>query len=116
MTVVSKNVYFEALNYIVDKYSNTYDSTIIMKPIDVKCNSYAEYNVESIDKDPKLEKSDHFRISKYKIIFAKGYAPNWSEDFFVINKIKNTLPWTYAIVIVMVKKLFEPEIELQRTN
>ena len=54
MTVVSKNVYFDVLNYIVDTYNNTYDTTIIMKPIDVKSNSYAEYNVESIDRDPKL--------------------------------------------------------------
>ena len=113
---MSKNVYFDVLNYIVDTYNNTYDTTIIMKPIDVKSNSYAEYNVESIDKDPKLKKSDHFRISKYKNIFSKGYAPNWSEDVFVINRIRNTVPWTYAIVMIMVKKLLEPEKELQRTN
>ena len=37
------------------------------------------------------------RISKYKNIFAKGYAPNWSEEIFVIKKIKNTVPWTYVI-------------------
>ena len=116
MTVVSKNVYFDALSYIVDKYNNIYDTTIIKKPIDVKSNSCAEYNVESIDKGPKLKKSDHFRISKYKNIFAEGYAPNWSEDVFVINKIKNTVPWTYGIVIVMVKKLLEPEKECQRAN
>ena len=36
-------------------------------------------------------------ISKYKNIFAKGYAPNWSEDVFVITKIKNSVPWTYVI-------------------
>ena len=37
------------------------------------------------------------RISKYKNIFAKGYMPNWSEEIFVIKKIKNTVPWTYVI-------------------
>ena len=37
------------------------------------------------------------RISKYKNIFAKGYTPNWSEEVFVIRKIKNTVPWTYVI-------------------
>ena len=36
-------------------------------------------------------------ISNYKNIFAKGYAPNWSEEVFLINKIKNTAPWTYII-------------------
>ena len=49
MTAVSKNVYFDVLNDIVDKYNNTYDRTIKMNPIDVKFNSYAEYNV-----DPKF--------------------------------------------------------------
>ena len=48
-------------------------------------------------KDPKFKVGDHVRISKYKNIFAKGYAANWSEEVFVINKIKNTVPWTYAI-------------------
>ena len=47
-----------------------------MKPIDVKSSFYAEYNVESNVKDPKFKIGDHVRISKYKNIFAKGYAPN----------------------------------------
>ena len=37
------------------------------------------------------------RISKYKNIFAKRYTPNWSEEVFVIKKIRNTVPWTYVI-------------------
>ena len=40
---------------------------------------------------------DHVRISKYKNIFTKGYMPNWSEEIFIIKKIKNTVPWTYVI-------------------
>ena len=36
------------------------------------------------------------RISKYKNTFLKGYNPNWSEDLFVIQEVKNTVPWTYA--------------------
>ena len=47
---------------------------------------------KSNKKDPKFKVGDHFRISKYKNIFAKGYAPNWSKEMFVINKIKNTVP------------------------
>ena len=97
MTAVSKNVYFDVLNGIVDKYSNTYHKTIKMKPIDVKSDSFAEYNEDSNEKDPKFKVNDHVKISKYKNIFAKGYAPNWSEENFVIKKIKNTLPWTYII-------------------
>ena len=79
--------------------NNTYHRTIKMKPIDVGNDSFAEYNEESNEKDPKFKLGDHVRISKYKNIFAKGYAPNWSEEIFVVKKIKNTVPWTYASVI-----------------
>ena len=68
-----------------------------MKPIDVKNDSFAEYNEESNKKDPKFKVGDHFRISKYKNIFAKAYAPNWSEEIFVVKKIKNTVSWTYLM-------------------
>ena len=68
-----------------------------MKPIDVGDNSFAEYNEESNEKDPKFKLDDHVRISKFKIVFAKGYTPNWSEEMFIVKKIKNTVPWTYVI-------------------
>ena len=97
MTAISKNVSFNVLNDIVDQYNNTYNRTIKMKPIDVKNDSFAEYNEESNEKDPKFKVNDHVRISNYKNIFAKRYAPNWSEEIFVINDIKNTVPWTYVI-------------------
>ena len=71
-----------------------------MKPIDVKSDSYAEYKVDSNDKDPKFKIDDHVRISNYKNIFAKGYVPNWSEEIFVISEIKNTVSWTYVISIL----------------
>ena len=73
MTAISKNVYFDFLNDIVDKYDNTYHRTIKVKLIDVKSDSYAEYNVDSNEKEPKFQAGDHVRISKYKNIFAKGY-------------------------------------------
>ena len=59
-----------------------------MKPIDVKSDSFAEYNEESNEKDPQFKVNDHVRISKYKNIFAKEHTPNWSEEIFVIKKIK----------------------------
>ena len=68
-----------------------------MKPIDITGDSYAKYNENSNKKDPKFKVGDHVRISKYKNIFAKEYTPNWSEEVFVINKIKNAVPWTYVI-------------------
>ena len=94
MAAVSKSVYFDVLDDIIDNYNNTFRRIIGMKSIDVKCGSYAEYSVDSNEKDPKFKVRDHIRILKYKNIFAKGCNPNWSEEAFVIRKIKNTVPWT----------------------
>ena len=96
MTTISKNVYIDVLNDIVNKYNNTVHKTIKMKPIDVTGDSYVEYNEDFNKKGPKFKVNDHVRISKYKNFFAKGYAPNWSEEFFIVNEIKNTVPWTYT--------------------
>ena len=90
LTATSKNVYFDVLDDIVDKYNNTIHKTIKMKPIDVRGDFYVEQN--SNKKDPKFKVDDHARISKYKNLFAKGYTLNWSEEVFVISKIKNTVP------------------------
>ena len=76
MTAISKNVYFDFLHDIVDEYNNTYSNTIKMKPVDFGDDSFAEFNEECNEKDPKFNIVDHVRISKYKNIFAKGYTPN----------------------------------------
>ena len=96
MTTISKNMYIDKLDNIVNEYNNTYHRTIKMKPVDVKDNTYIDFKKEVNVKDPKFKASDNIRISKYKNIFAKGYMPNWSEEVFVISKIKNTVPWTYV--------------------
>ena len=59
-----------------------------MKPVAVKENTYADFKKEFSDKDPKFKVDNHVKISKYKNIFAKGYTPNWSEEVFVVCKIK----------------------------
>ena len=97
MTYIGKNVYFDVLDDIVRKYNNTVHSSIKLKPKDVKYDSFVEYIEESNKKDPKLKVGDHVRISKYKYIFAKGYTTNWSEEVFFVNKVQNTVPWTYLI-------------------
>ena len=78
---------------IVNEYNNTKHRTTKMKPIDVKDNTYIDFGKEVNDNNPKFKFGDHVRISKYKYI----YTPNWSEEVFVIKKIKNTVPWTYVI-------------------
>ena len=118
ITAISKNVYIDKLDYIVRKYNNTYHTSIKLKPIDVKDNTYIDFKKESNDKDPKFKVGDHVRISKYKNIFAKGYMPNWSEEIFIIKKIKNTVPWTYVINDLNGEEIIGTfyENELQKTD
>ena len=114
----SENVYFNVLNDIVGEYNNTYHRTIKMKPVDVKNDSFAKYNQESNEKDPKFKVADHVRISKYKNILGKEYASNWSKEIFVIRQIKNTVPWTYVISELNGEKIIGSfyEKKLQKTN
>ena len=118
MTSISKNVYIDKLDYIVDKYNNTYHTSIKMKPIDVKDNTYINADKEINNKDPKFKVGDHVRISKYKNIFAKGYMPNGSEEVFVMKKVENTVPWTYVINDLNCEEITGTfyEKELQKTN
>ena len=118
MTAISKNVYFDVLDDIVDKYNNTVHKTIKMKPIEVTNDSYAECNEDSSKRNPKFKVGDPVRISKYKNIFAKGYVPNWSEEIFVIKKVKNTVLWTYVINDLNGEEIIGSfyEKELQKTN
>ena len=118
MTSISKNVYIDKLDDIVRKYNNTYHTSIKIKPIDVKNNTYIDFKKEINDKNPKFKVGDHVRIFKYKNIFAKGYMPNWSEEVFIIKKIKNTEPWTYFINDLNDEEIISTfyEKELQATN
>ena len=127
MTAISKNIYFHVLDDIVNKSNNTVHKTIKMKPIDITNDYYTEYNGTTFNKDsielhskknPKFKVGDNVRISKYKNIFGKGYTPNCSEEVFVINKIKNTVPWTYVISDLNGEEIARSfyEKELQKTN
>ena len=105
MTATGKNVYYDVLDDIVDEYNNTKHSTIKMKPIDVKDNERVyidEHNEKDTTKSSSSEHSrfkvgDRVRISEFKNIFAKRYTPNWSREIFIVNKINDTVPYTYNI-------------------
>ena len=118
MTSISKNVYTDKLDDIVRKYNSTYHTSIKMSPVDVKDNTYINFKKEVNDKDPKFKVGDPVRISKYKNIFAKGYMLNWSEEIFIIKKIKNTVPWTYIINDLNGEEIIGTfyENELQKTD
>ena len=70
MTSVSKNVYIDKLDDIVGGYDNKYHRTIKMKPVDVKDNTYIDFEKEVNDKDPKFKVGNYVRISKYKKYFC----------------------------------------------
>ena len=112
LRAISKNVYFDVLDDIVNKNNNTVHRTIKMKSTDVTDDSYAEYNEDISKKDPKFKVGDYVRILKCNNIFTKGYTPNWSE------KIKNTVPWTYVINDLNGEKItgIFYEKELKRTS
>ena len=117
MTSISKNVSIDKLNAIVNKYNNTYHTTIKVKPFYVKDNTYINSSKKINYKDPKFKVGDYVRISKYKNIFSKRYMPNMSEEVFVVDKIKK-----YCTMDV-INELNGEEItgifyenELQKTN
>ena len=117
MTATGKNVYYDVLDDVVNKYNNTKHSSIKMKPIDVE-NNKRVYIDEQNEKDSKFKGGDRVRISRYKSIFAKGYAPNWSSEIFIVDKINDTVTYMYNL-----KDLNDEEIigsfynkELQKTK
>ena len=118
MTSISKNVYIDKLDDMVNEYNNTYHTTIKMKPSDVKDNTYINTDKEINNKDPKFKVGDHVRISKCKNIFAKGYLSNWSEEVFVIKEVKNIIPWIYVINDLNGEEIIGTfyEKELQKTS
>ena len=117
MTATGKNVYYDVLDDIVNEYNNTKHSTIKMKLIDFK-NNKRVYIDEHNEKDGRFKVGDRVRISKFKNIFTKGYTPNWSSETFIVDKINDTVPYTYNL-----KDLNDEEIigsfydkELQKTK
>ena len=116
MTATGKNVCYDVLDDVVNKYNNTKHSTIKMKPIDVGDNKRV-YIDEHNKKSARFNVGDRVRISKFKNRFAKGYTPNWSSEIFIVDKINDTVPYTYNL-----KDLNDEEIlgsfydrELQKT-
>ena len=110
-------MYIDKLDDIVNKYNNAYHRTIKMKSVDVKWSTYIDF-LKKNDRDPKFKVGDRVRTSKYKNIFAKGYVPNWSEEVFMIKKVKNTVPLTYVISDLKSERIFGTfyEKELQKNQ
>ena len=106
MMATGKNVYYDVLDDIINEYNNNKDNTIKMKPKDVgnntarssslDCNKRV-YIDEHNEKRSRFKVGDRVRISKFKNIFAKAYTPYWSREIFIVNKMNDTVPYTYNI-------------------
>ena len=107
MTSISKNVYIDKLDDMVNEYNNTYHRTIKMKPVEVKDNTYIDFKNEVNDKDPKFKDSDHVRISKYKYILLKDTNQTGLKKFMSLKNLKIQFHGHMLSMISIVKKLLE---------
>ena len=99
MTAISQNMYINKLDNIVNKWNNAYHITIKMKSINTEASTNTDFDIANNDEDPIFKADDRLRISKYKNMFWQDYTPNWSDNFFIIKKFKNSLlsviEWEY---------------------
>ena len=118
MTSISKNEYTYKLDDLVNKYKNTYHRTIKIKSIDVDSSTFTDFGEKNNEKDAKFEVGNQVSISKYKNISSKDYASNWSEEVFVIKKVRNTASWTYVVSDLKGEEIVGTfyEKELQKKN
>ena len=97
MTANNSKSYLPYLNKLVDKYNNTYHSSINKKSINPDYSALTE-SIETNLNPPKFKANGRVRITKYNIIFSKGYAENWSREIFLTDSvIFKTNSWTYKI-------------------
>ena len=94
MITLPKNISFDVLDDVVDKYNNTYYSTSKMKPIDL--NSYAEFKVVSTEEDPKIQNKRTFLL--------KDMLQIGQKKFLLLVKLKILYHGLLLLVILMVKK------------
>ena len=107
MTSISKKVDIDKLDEIINKYNNTDHRTIKMEPVDVNPSMYINLDKENNKEGCKFKISDIVRISKYKNIFVKRYVPNWSEEVFILKKLKALCCGHMLLLILTEKKLLE---------
>ena len=118
MTATGKNVYYDVLDDVANKYNNTKHSTIKIKPTDVGDNNKNVYIDEHDEKYSRFKVGDRVRISKFKNIFAKGYTPNLSSEIFIDDKINDTVPYKYNLKDLNYEEIIGSfyDKELQKTK
>ena len=108
---------YDVLDDVVNEYNNTKHNTIKIKLKDVGDNERV-YIDEHNEKDRRFKVGDRVRTSKFKNIFAKGYTPNWSKEIFIVNKINDTVPYTYNLKDLNYEEIMGSfyDRELQKTK
>ena len=96
MIAISRSMYVDKLLELVDEYNNTILRLIKMKPA-MSNLIHLSILITIITPKNKFNVGDYLKISKYKIISAKGYQTNWTEEVLVIKIVKDTSPWTEVI-------------------
>ena len=96
-------MYIDKLDDIVNEYNNTYHGAFKMKPVDAKPSTYIDFKRENNKEGPKFKVGDYVKISKCKNIITKDYVPNWSEEVFVIKRVKNTVLLIHVIIYLNIK-------------
>ena len=116
VNLISKNVYIDKLDDIVNKYNNANHKTIKMKPANLKSSTYFKSSKEINDKDPKFKIGNIVKISKYRNIFVKGIISNWFEKF--LSSREFFFPGTYVISDHKDEEIFGAfyKKELQKAN
>ena len=123
-SVNNNTIYWDKLDKLVDDYNNTKHSSVKMTPTEagkkeneekVFVNLYGDL-IYWKPKKPKFSIGDKVRISKYKRrVFDKGYAPNWTEEVFAVDKVLPTKPVTYYIVDLLSEEIegsfYEKEVQ-----
>ena len=107
MTSISKKVYIDKLDDIVNEYNNTYHRKIKMKPIDVKDNTYINIDKEVHDKDSKFEVGDQLGHQNTKKNLLKVILQICLKKFLRLNKLKIQFHGLMLLIILMVKKFLE---------
>ena len=86
MTATGKNVYYNVLDDVVNKYNNTKHSTIKMKPIDVRDNNKTVYIDEHNENDSKFKVVIELEYLDIKIYLLKDMLLIGVVKYFLLIK------------------------------
>src|SRR5271170_2088321 len=114
------------LDTLMRKYNNKFHTTIGMTRVKASLKENEMKVLQNIDdktrlipiRKPTLKVGDKVRISRIKAVFEKGYLPNWSEELYIVHKVKKTRPVTYKLKTLLDEEregsFYEQELQKSR--